>query len=73
MKIIKIKNHLTIVLQDGSVLTHSECTDELYNQIIEHQNDETKVKELIIPVFQSKVEEVEIKTKLAIIAINSPM
>lgn len=66
MKIIKIKTHITVVLSDGTVLNHNNCTDELYNQIVNNQQDENKVKELLVPEFTKKKEEIEIKTKLLI-------
>jgi len=64
MKIIRIKNHITVVLNDGVVLTDDNCTDEMYNKIVNNQEDESVVKSLLIPEFVKKEEVIEIKTKL---------
>lgn len=64
MKIIKIKQHLTVILADGSVLNHTNCNDELYNQIIENQGNEEKVKSLIAPELCKKEIEVKVKEKI---------
>lgn len=59
MKIIRLKNHLTVVLDDASVLTHTNCTDALYNDIMGHQTDEEYVKKLLIPTVIKKEEEIK--------------
>ena len=62
MKIIKIQNNLTVVLNSGNVITDSNCTDEKYNDIIAHQNDEEYVVNLLQPKrgeFLKKVKVVE--------------
>lgn len=64
MKVIKIKNHLTVVLADGSVLTNDSCTDDLYNEVMKNKEDEQKVITLLAPELSKRKEEVEIKTKL---------
>lgn len=64
MKIIRIKNHITVVLSDGTMLNHNNCTDEMYNEIVNNQENDDKVRELIVPEYAKKKEEVEIKTKI---------
>lgn len=64
MKIIKVKNHLTVVLNDGSVLSSSDCTDALYNEIIANQEDEEAVQRLLIPEYFSKKEEYSLKSEI---------
>jgi len=64
MKIIRIKTHLTVILNDGSMLTSTTCTDEIYNQIVENQDNDNFVKGLLVPELTKKKEEIEIKTKL---------
>lgn len=64
MNIIKVKNHLTVILSDGTTLSTSECTNELYNQIIENEDNDVFVKSLLAPKLVEKEVEVEIKTKL---------
>jgi hypothetical protein len=39
MKIIRIKHNLTVVLNDGTQLTSSKCTDEMYELILANQDD----------------------------------
>lgn len=64
MKIIRIKNHITVVLSDGTMLNHTNCTDEMYNKIVNNQDNDDFVRELIVPEYAKKKEEVEIKTKM---------
>lgn len=64
MKIIRIKNHITVILDNGTMLTNSNCTDELYNNVMANQNDEEQVQCLLVPEFCKKKEEIEVKTKM---------
>ncbi len=64
MKLIRIKEHLTVILNDGSMLTSTTCTDEIYNKIVENQDNDIFVKGLLVPEMTKKEEEVIIKTKL---------
>ena len=64
MKVIRIKNHITVILDNGTMLTNSNCTDELYNNVMANQNDEEQVQCLLIPEFCKKKEEIEVKTKM---------
>lgn len=64
MKVIRIKNHITVILDNGTMLTNSNCTDELYNNVMANQNDEEQVQCLLVPEFCKKKEEIEVKTKM---------
>lgn len=64
MKIIRIKNHITVILDNGTMLTNSNCTDELYNDVMANQNDEEQLQCLLVPEFCKKKEEIEVKTKM---------
>lgn len=64
MKIIRLKNNLTVILNDGSIVTHNTCEDELYNQVVANQNDDEAVKNLLTPELNKKVEEAKIKEDL---------
>ena len=59
MKIIRLKNNITVILNDGTFLTNDECTDALYNEIVNNQDNDVKVKCLMIPEFCKKEEEVK--------------
>jgi hypothetical protein len=63
MKLIRLKNSITVILTDGSVLTSNECTDAFYNSIVNAQNDE-EIKCLMLPEFCKKEEEIKIKTEM---------
>lgn len=58
MKLLKIKDTLTVVLDDGSILTANPCNDELYNKIFALQEDEDAVKELLTPNLKKAEDEV---------------
>lgn len=64
MKIVRLKNNVTVILNDGTMLSNNSCTDEMYNSILKNQNDEEKIRCILIPEFCKKKEEIEIKTKL---------
>lgn len=62
MKVIKVQKHLVIVLSNGDTITENNCTDEMYNDIIAHQDDEQYVRNLLTPKLEEKKVEIE-KTK----------
>ena len=64
MKIIKLGNNITVVLEDGAVLSKNNCTSEFYEKILYAQDDEEAIKHLMVPEMFKKKEEAEIKTKL---------
>jgi hypothetical protein len=66
MKIIRLRKSLTVILNDGTILTVTDCTDTMYNEVVENQEDEKKVRCLLVPEFckqeaefQEKIQEVE--------------
>lgn len=59
MKVIKVQKNLTVVFENGAVFTNSNCSDEMYNDIMKNQKDEDYVKNLLIP--DSSVKEIEEK------------
>lgn len=64
MNIIKVKNHLTVVLSDGQLFINSNCTGVFYNTIMENQSDESVVKKLMVPNLVEKEIEVEVKKQI---------
>lgn len=64
MKILKIKNVINIVLSDGSVLTDTNCTDDIYNQILANQDNEDFVVNLLVPKKAAQIAEVKQKIEL---------
>ena len=59
MKILRLKENITVILNDGTMLTDNNCTDELHNDILAHQTDEEYVQKLLSPKLQEKVEEIK--------------
>ena len=59
MKVIKVQKHLVIVLSNGDTITENNCTDEMYNDIIAHQDDEQYVRNLLTPKLEEKKVEIE--------------
>lgn len=59
MNIVRFNSSLTVAFSDGTVLTSSSCTDELFNDVVAHQNDENYVKSLLSPKIKEVVEKVE--------------
>lgn len=59
MKILRLKENITVILNDGTMLTDNNCTDELHNDILAHQTDEEYVKKLLSSKLQEKVEEIK--------------
>lgn len=47
IKIIRIKDQITIVFEDGSLLISKNCTDSIYNEILKCKN-----KEEVITIFE---------------------
>lgn len=64
MKIIRLKKNLTVVLEDGTLLTNNKCTDTLYEMIVESQEDEEAVRCLMVPELCARKEEIELKTEM---------
>lgn len=64
MKIIKIKNHLTVVLSDGSVLTNNNCSDELYNNVFQNQDNEDTVTKLLAPELKKNLQVAAVAEKI---------
>lgn len=64
MKIIRSENELIVVLNNGDIINTSECTDDLFQKVMDNRHDESVVKELLIPEFKTKT--LEAKSKRAI-------
>lgn len=64
MKIIRLKENITVILDDGTLLSNNNCTDELHNSILENQGDEEAVRCIMIPEFCKKKEEIAVKTAM---------
>ena len=55
MKIIRVMDTVTVVLNNGEIISSSECTDEMFKSIYNNQNNEDFVKSILIPEFATKV------------------
>ncbi len=64
MKIIKIKQHLTVVFEDETILTKTDCDNTTYTAVLEKQNDPEAVKAILLPELYSVKEEIETKTQM---------
>lgn len=64
MKITRIKNSLTVILNDGDLLTTSSCTDEMYEDVLAHKNDEDVVRGIIMPQYVKQMGEIQNKLDL---------
>ena len=64
MKVIKMQSNVTVVFSDGRIMTKSDCTQEMYESIMNNLDDEEYVYCLLCPEFCSKKEEIEEKTML---------
>ena len=54
MKIIRVMDTVTVVLNNGEIISSSECTDEMFVNIYNNQTDEDYVKSILIPEFKNK-------------------
>ena len=54
MKIIRVMDTVTVVLNNGEIISSSECTDEMFAKIYNNQEDEDYVKSILIPEFENK-------------------
>lgn len=64
MKLIRIQNNLTVILNNGDMLSTDKCTDEIYNEIVNNQQSDEVVKALLVPELKRIEVEVGIKTQL---------
>lgn len=64
MKIVKVKSNVTVILNDGTMLTSGNCTNEMYREITRDGVTDNEVKCIMIPEFYKKQEEVTLKTKM---------
>jgi hypothetical protein len=51
MKITRIKNSLSVVLSTGELLTTNNCTDEMFDTIMDYQHDDRVVKNIMKPKY----------------------
>ena len=51
MKILKIDATITVILNNGEVITRTNCSEELFNELMNlvRLEDEAKIKELLVP------------------------
>ena len=54
MKVIRVMDTITVVLSNGGIISSDNCTDEMFMDIYNHQNDEEYVQNLLLPEFQTK-------------------
>lgn len=68
-RIHRVGNHLTVVLK-GETISISNCTDQLFDQVMNNQDDAEAVKHLLMPTYFEKVAAIEEKREI-IDSINS--
>ena len=61
MKIIRIMDSITVVLNNGEIISSSTCTDEMFNDIYNNQEDEDYIKKLLLPEFDIAVKKAVFK------------
>ena len=71
MKILKLSDTVIVVLEDGSVLTETNCSDEKYNSIVAAQNDLETLMEIFVPQREEVKKEVEEIAKQKMIDLNA--
>jgi hypothetical protein len=59
MKITRIKSNLTVVLEDGTILSNNECTDELYDLVVSNQYHPESVRNILAPQYSILIKEGE--------------
>ncbi len=64
MKIIRVLDTITVVLNNGEIISSDKCSDEMFNSIYSNQHDEEFVKSLLLPEFHQKKVEFEVKKNL---------
>jgi len=64
MKIMRIKNNISVILNDGTMLTNSSCTEEMYEDVLSNQDNPHLVREILMPKYTETKEEIENKLDL---------
>ena len=64
MKIVRLRNNLTVILNDGTTLISSNCTDEMYESIKDANEDQDAINSIMIPEFFKKKDEAIAKKEL---------
>lgn len=59
MKVTRIKNNITVVLKDGTLMTSANCTDEMHEDILANLNAEDVVKEILMPKYMEMKEDID--------------
>lgn len=60
MKIMKIKNNLTVILEDGTMFSNTNCTEEMYQAVLNAES-EAIVKDILVPGYSKIEREVQMK------------
>ena len=61
MKVTRIKNNITVVLNDGTLLTSTSCTDELHEDILNNLQNEDLVTNILMPKYVEHKEDIDMK------------
>lgn len=64
MKITRIKNSITVVFEDGTMMTNTKCTNEMYEEILVNLEDQKAIKRLLAPNYQKSEEKLEKATQM---------
>lgn len=59
MKVTRIKNNITVVFSDGTLLTSPTCTDEMYDDIMSNLHSEDLVREILMPKYAEKKADID--------------
>ncbi len=59
MKVTRIKNSITVILNDGTLLTSNSCTDEMHEDILNNLYNEELVKTILMPKYHELKEDID--------------
>lgn len=51
MKIIRLRTTITVILEDGTTIVNSKCTDEMYSLVMDNQDNEDAVLNILVPEY----------------------
>lgn len=61
MKVTRIKNSITVILGDGTLLTSNNCTDEMHEDILSNLHNDEVVRDILMPKYSELKEEIQTK------------
>jgi len=59
MKVTRIKTSITVILNDDTLLTSNNCTDEMHNDVLENLHNEELVRTILMPKYSELKEDID--------------